>query len=125
MVLQNRILRAICNAGFRTSADPIYQRLKLLKFDEVYRYMVGAYVLKMLNSDRPCVFQYRDQTNYVTRGSVLDLLKVPRVTSAQTSHSTRVYGPKIYNVILLSIRNSTSYQTFMLKYIHFLRPSSN
>ena len=46
MVLQNRILRAICNTGFRASTDPIYQRLKLLKLEEICRYMVGAYVFK-------------------------------------------------------------------------------
>ena len=51
IVLKNRILRVICNAGFRTSADPIYQRLKLLKLEEIYRYMVGAYEFKTLNSD--------------------------------------------------------------------------
>ena len=43
--------------------------------------MVGAYLFETLNSDRQCVFEYRYQTNYVTRESVLDQLKVPRVTS--------------------------------------------
>ena len=74
-VFQNRILRAICKAGFHASVDPIYQRLKLLKLEENYRYLVGAYVFKTSKSDRPCVFEYRDQTNYVTRESVLALLE--------------------------------------------------
>ena len=71
-MMQNRILRAICNAGFRASADLIYQRLKLLKLEEIYRYIVGAYVFKTLNIDRPCVFEYIDETNHVIRESVLN-----------------------------------------------------
>ena len=57
--------------------------------------MAGLYVFKTLNSDGPCVFEYRDQTNYATHESVLDLLKVPRVTLVQSSHSFRVSGPRI------------------------------
>ena len=87
--------------------------------------MVGAYVFKTLNSDRPCVFDYQDQTNHVTHKSVSDLLKAPSVASVQPSLSNRVSGPKLYNVIPLSIRNSWSYQTFTLKYKHFLRQSNN
>ena len=41
MVLQNRILRAICNAEFRASADLIYQSVNPLKLEENYRYMVA------------------------------------------------------------------------------------
>ena len=85
--------------------------------------MVCAYVFETLKCDRLCVFEYRDKTNYVTRESVLDLLKVPRVTSVRSSHSIRVPGPKIYNVIPLSIRNSRSYQTFKLEYKHILQLS--
>ena len=89
MVLQG-ILCAICSTGFRASADPICQRLKALKLEEIYRYMVGAYVFKTLNSDMSYVFEYRDQTEYVTRESVLHLLKGPRVTSVQSTHSLKV-----------------------------------
>ena len=83
---KNRILGAIFIPASRDSANPSYQRLKLIKQEEIYRHMVGAYVFKKVNSDRPCVFEFRDQTNYVTRASVLYLLKVPRVTSVKCSH---------------------------------------
>ena len=59
MALQNMILRAIFNAGLRAFATPIYQRFKLLKLEEIVRYMVGAYVFKTLNCDRPYVFEYK------------------------------------------------------------------
>ena len=55
-------------------------------------------MFKTFDSDRPCVFEYIDQTYYVTHESVLDLLKVPRVTLVQSSHSIRVLGPNIYNI---------------------------
>ena len=87
--------------------------------------MVGPYVFKTLNSDGIFVFEHRDQTSYVTHESVLDLLKVPRVASVQSSPSIRVCGFKIYNAILFSNRNSRSHQTSKLKYKHFLRPSNN
>ena len=83
--------------------------LETTKLRENYRYMVGAHVFKTLSSDRPCVFEYRDETNDLTRKSVLDLMKFPRVTSVQSIHSNRVSGPKIYNVFPLSTRNSRSY----------------
>ena len=35
----------------------------------------------------------------MTSVSATDLLKVPKVTSVQSSHSIRVSGPEIYNVI--------------------------
>ena len=81
MMLHNRILRTICNAGFRASTDPIHQSLKLLKLKEIFRYMLGAYVFKTLIRDRPCMIDFRNQTKYVARPLVLGLLKVPRVTS--------------------------------------------
>ena len=42
-------------------------------------------------------------------------LKVPRVTSVQSTQSIRVSGLNFYNETALSFRNSRSYQTFMLK----------
>lgn len=83
---------------------------------------------KTLNSDRPIMFEYRDQSNYVTRESIMNMLEVPKVTSVQYTHLLRASGPEIYNVLPLSIRNSRSYdsyQTVKLKYKHFLGPSNN
>ena len=71
------------------------------------------------------MFEDKDETYCVTRESVSDLLKVTWVVVAQSCNSIRVFESKIYNVISLSIRNSSSYQTFMLKYKHFLRPLNN
>ena len=90
LVLQDRILRAICSAGFRSSADPIYQRFKLLKLKEIYRYTVGSYVLETLDS-----VWIRTEIKPTTRArqSVMQLLKVSRVTSVQASHSFRLLDP--------------------------------
>ena len=120
-VLQNRILRAIYGAEFNASACPIYQHLKLMNLEQIFLYMVGAYVFKALNSDLPCMFEYREQTNYTTRESALNLLKIPRVLSAQSEHSIRFSGPKTYNMIPGSIRDCSSYQSFKLNYKHHLR----
>ena len=115
IVLKNRKLRDNCDAGLCASTNPFYKHSKPLKIEETLRCMVGAYVFKTLKTDRPCEIEYKDQTNYVIRKSVLSLLNVPRVTSVQSSHSFRASRPKIYNVIPLSNRNSRSFSNIRTK----------
>jgi len=83
--------------------------------------MVGAYVFEALNSGLSRMFEYREQTNYTTRESALNLLKIPRVISAQSEHSNRFSGPRTYNMIPGSTRDCSSYQSFELNYKHHLR----
>ena len=83
--------------------------------------MVGAYVFKALNSDPPCIFEYREYTSYATRESALGRLKIPRVTSVRSEHSIRISGPRTYNMKPRSIRDISSYQAFKPNYKHHLR----
>ena len=119
--LQNRLVRAISGVGYRASAQPVYQRYKLLKLDQINKYMTGAYVFKSLNNELPSMFEFRDQTRYFTRESTMNLLTIPRVASAHSKQSIRVSGPTIFNGIPPCIRDSNSYNSFKLKYKHYLR----
>jgi len=120
-VLQNRLMRAISGADYRSSAEPIYERFNLLKIEQICRYITGAYVFKSLNSSHPSIFEPRNQSMHFTRESTLSLLTVPRVLTTHTSQSIRVAGPKIFNSIPSCIRESTSYNSFKLRYKHHLR----
>ena len=113
----------INNARFRASADPIYRRLTILWKKSVGIWYVRVCLKRWKVIGRLCLNTEIKLT--VTRVSVLDLLKVPRVTSEQSCLLCRVSGPKIHNEIPHNIRNSRSYQIIKLKNKHFRRPSNN
>ena len=119
--LQNRLMRAIAGADYRASAEPIYRRFRLLKFEQIYRFMTEAYVYKSLSSGLPSIFEHRNQSVHLTRESTRNLLTIPRVFTTQSGQSIRVSGPKTFNSIPQTIREVSSYNTFKLKFKHYLR----
>ena len=56
-VLQNRLVHTLSGVDYRASAPPIYQQHKLLKIDQIQKYMFGAFVFKSINNDLPCAFE--------------------------------------------------------------------
>ena len=57
--LQNRLMQAIAGANYREPAEPIYRRFRLLRNQQIYRYMTGAYVYESLSSGLPSIFSIR------------------------------------------------------------------
>ena len=55
------MLRAICDVGCHAFVEPINERPKLLKLEEIYICKVDAYVFKTFNGNGPCVCEYSNQ----------------------------------------------------------------
>ena len=71
-------------ADNRATAESTYHRFRLLKFEQFYCYMTGAYVYKSFTSSAPCIFDPTHQSNYLRGESKRNLPTIPRVFTIYT-----------------------------------------
>ena len=109
-VAQNKIVRAICGADRFCRSDPLFSQLKMFNIRKVYQYMVCNYVHKSLAKSES-QFSYQIN-NYNTRQAQNRLLTIPFTRSSHTMKSLSLSGPRNYNALPLTVKESKTFATF-------------
>ena len=112
-VLQNRAVRLITRAPFRSSSSPIYKRLNFLKIIDIRLLQIGVFMFKIKYKQLPeyCL-------NYFKLSSVSYSLRVVKYFAVQSfrtkvrEHSISVAGPRVWATISVNIQNSVSVNSF-------------
>ena len=103
IIQQKRMIRAIADAGYADHTNPLFFRLKLLKFKDIYRYFVSIYMFKNLT-------EFSSSHNLNTRQR--NLANPPFFHLTKSQHSIKYCGPKIWNDLPHSIRSSKTLPSF-------------
>ena len=104
-ILQKKALRIICGEGFLAHTQPLFQRTKIIKFEELYVYFTLLLAYKIRNNLLPISFRrqinlhLRDERthDHPTRSRVNELVRLPssRTTLRQNTIFYQLY--KSYN----------------------------
>jgi hypothetical protein len=118
-ILQKKVIRIIAGAKPRSSSEPIFAELGVLKLKEINKYLLLKFMHKFhLNSIPDALSNYftnvHDIHKYNTRHSVG--LYIPKVSTSLAKNSIKYRGPTIWNeVIKLNINVDISEATFSYK----------
>ena len=118
LLLQKKIIRIACNAGFHTHTTPLFYEKKILKVQELYKYHLGQFMHKYSKNELPHIFSdmfIRNNTvhNYPTR-----LSKSLHLPLTRTLFANRIFtftGPKLWNSLDESMKQPQSLPTFKHK----------
>ena len=100
---QKRIVRAIADAPFLEHTTPIFLRLKLLKFPDVYKFHVALHMYENHG-------KYRRTHNVNTRFRNFSLPSFNRLTICQ--HAISYQGPTIWNELPNALKEISSKNVF-------------
>ena len=123
--LQNKALKAICNAPYRSPAKPLYAQLNILQIEDVYKYETAKFMFNFNKTLAPSPFsnffqKIHQVSNRSTRLSVeQDNLYIPRYRNNRLQQCIKYQGVKIWNLIPKEIKKST-YNIFKNKYKKYL-----
>ena len=100
--LQKRAIRIIVGVHPRTHTEPLFQKLKLLKCEDINKYLIGRLMFRIQNNELP-IFQNfftrnRDVQFHDTRQK--DYFHIPPFKTKLGKSSLRYNGASIWNVIL-------------------------
>ena len=123
VVLQKRVLRIIDKQDFGVHTSPIFDELKILKFEDIYLFNLGKFIYQYKHKLLPDCFECPLLTvnqihNYNTRKS--STLSVPYCRTNTRLFSVNYQGPKFFNTLNPDIRNSSSIFSFQSKLRSFL-----
>ena len=115
-VLQNKAVRSICNAPFRSRLDPLYHRCGIIKLGHIHEFEVLKLMHQYFDDKLPMAFTefFTKQSNihsYSTRSASSGSFHVPRYSSSRTQKSIKYIGVKLWNALPNTIR-SLAYCTF-------------
>ena len=107
--LQKRVIRLLAGVHPLTHKEPIFFRLKILKFTDVVNYIIGIFMYKVYHQDIPRVFEnyYTDNRNvhdYATRQ--VDHIYIAYAGTNRRNMTMRFQGGKVWNSI---VRNKIPY----------------
>ena len=115
LLLQKRALRVCTNSYYRANTDPIFQRLKTLKIDDIHTLQTAIFMFKYRTNTLPLLFHdlytlNRNVHSYPTRHSNNYHLHNPRLLIAQKS--IRHHGPDVWNKLPDYIKTSKKLHSF-------------
>ena len=106
IISHKKIIRNICDAEYLEHSSPLYKKLGLLKFEDIYRYKLLIYMFKarcnglyLIEHERTT--RNRDQSAY----SNFHRLEL-------TQHAVSFAGPKLWNSLPINLRNIESLGQF-------------
>ena len=111
VVAQRKCIRVIDGESYYAHSNPIFARLNILKFKDLYKLNLGIYLHKNWTKFQ----QYLNTSNYNTRGDSIFNPPFHRLNLTQRQ-SVEHQAPKLWNSIPASIRNSSSLNSFKWKY---------
>lgn len=106
-IAQKKCIRIIANQPPLSHTDPLFFELKLLKFSDIYKNNLAAYMYrnidKFASQWRPNIHSTRSGATYVPQFQNSTLTK---------NQSIKYQAPALWNLIPIDIRNSPSYSSF-------------
>ena len=118
-IAQRKCIRVVGNQGVLSHCNPIFYRLKILKFKDLYNLNLGIYMFKhMSDFENNVVITH----NYETRNRNAYIPEFQELTLTQRQ-SIRHQVPNNWNSIPENIRNSPSLFIFKRKYREYLLSS--
>src|SRR6218665_3270907 len=114
-ILQKRIIRTMAGDSYYAYTSHRFKQLKLLKFEQINRYLTGLFMYKALNKHLPPMFQHyftkrHDVHDYYTRAS--GSLSVQYARTDCRRFSLFYKGPIIWNKIPSHISNVSTLALF-------------
>ena len=110
-VQQNYIVKIITKTlFFKTKVSPLYDELKLLKLNKIYKLEISKLMYKFKFESLPiCFNQYfvlpSETHSYSTRFVTGDNYSLTRFNKSDSQRSIRYEGPKIWNELPADIKN--------------------
>ncbi len=122
-ILQKRIIRIMAGDSYYAHTRHRFKQLKLLKFEQINRYLIGLFMYKALNKLLPPMFQHyftkrHDVHDYYTRASGSLSVQYARTDYRRFSLSCK--GPIIWNKIPSHISNVSTFALFKKVFKNFL-----
>ena len=99
--LQNKALKAICNAPYRSPAKPFYTQLNILQIQDVYKHEIAKFMFNCNKTLTPTPFSnFFQKTNQVSNQSTRlsaeqDNLYIPRYRNNRLQRCIKYQGVKI------------------------------
>src|SRR6218665_419858 len=122
-VLQKRAIRIICGAHYLAESAPLFKSLGLLKIHDSYKFQLAILMYQHYTGTLPHLFKayfvtHVETHSYNTRHKLNYRYEVARTNVRY--FSVKIAGPKLWNSISASIRDSRSQTTFTNAYKSFL-----
>ena len=100
--IQSKAIRAISDSGWRVHVTPLYNELKILKVDDIYKIESATFMHKYVNKKLPDYFQnyfkkVSGNHGYSTRGATNDDLTIPFFQTNRCQKSFKYQGFKLWN----------------------------
>ena len=111
-VQQNFIVKIITKSSFfKTELNPLYQKLKMLNLNNIYKLEILKFMGKYQNNSLPNCFNdfYALPSklhSYPTRFATSDNYSMARFNKSKSQRSIRYQGPVIWNELPTEIKNS-------------------
>ena len=123
--LQNKALKAIFNAPYRSPAKPLYTQLNILQIRNVYKHEIAKFMFNCNKTLTSTPFSnFFQKTNQVSNRSTRllaeqDNLYIPRYRNNRLQRRIKYEGVKIWNLTPKEIKKST-YNIFKNNYKKYL-----
>ena len=102
IIRQKRTIRTITGAGYRDHSNPLFQRLKLLKIQDIYHFHLGVHMFHAARARG----EYPTQSYIETRGSNDARSTYHRLSTTQ--HAVSYAGPAFWNRLPPNLRSINS-----------------
>ena len=121
--LQKKVMRIITNSRRLEHALPLFQKLNVLRFEEIHLYKIALIMFKVYHKITPVVFsnlfiRNTDIHDYETRQA--DQFHVPHARTNYMLNAISVKGVKVWNEVSTKVNFDCSYLSFkfaLKKYI--------
>ena len=116
-ILQNKALRLLSNAHYRSSANPLYFRNKVLKFDDLLFLETAKLMYKIDRCQNPTTLNHyfkktKNVHSFNTCSTVHQQYYPPKFKTNRLQRSLAYRGVKIWNKLPPEIKSTTSFGGF-------------
>ena len=114
-LIQKRVLRIICNVSFRTHTNPLFYTHRILKVQDIYHLQLGSLMYNFDSGVLPqalvSIFKKNSQVHdHATRNA--SAFHLPQVRTKLTFNTLVFTGPKFWNSLGSSVKQSVSLSSF-------------
>ena len=122
VVLQNRAVRLVTRSKFRSSCNPLFVRLNILKLSDIYKFQIALFMFKVKHHLLPLscmryITVVNSQRSYITRQSAYFNMVGCRTVMRENSIS--VQGPRVWNSLPKLIQDVYSIAIFKHELVIF------
>ena len=108
--LQKKCVRNVANKMYRSHSDPIFSKLGILKFDDIFKLNCSLFIHKYMNAKLPDSFE--NVFTPLTGSNRTNSLQVDITKSKSLSSFPTDFLPKVWNANSLHLKNITSLNSF-------------